>query len=684
MTTRFTLNVSKDEMDPQSGHGVQQNATVTSDNPEDLIAALTQLAGVATAANNYGATAVTASDCGCSEDVEEDYANSPEEQTYDAPGGVGDLVGTGHTASAKNRYTKAGFGDNPLAEGGDTAETVLAKCGTGELDCYDVMNSPKTPAEKEASRIISDMYDDISIDHHLHPDDNFEEIFDIIADRLAQDYGTNERNEDLEESLSALLMTEWKETKLQAVSDEFDTDAAIQAITEGKKEYVKGSKKFAVRMDESVAKVYPVMENRTLMTMPLFVIDTAALVKESDKPSHAADTTMKHIKNPTKGEKDAAKDIKPGIAGYKDRIDMLKSAEKDGRLKEDETVNEEDSRDSVIGAITRRIMMQHTEVLRKFGPVRVMAAIEDKAEYLDDLDEIGSSDVSIWTKEVIDDLEKGHYNDADPDMPVREDDMEEGKLRDLGMAAALGATALAGGAMAKGEYDYSNKKIAGSNMTQADLDKVTGSDSRMDTWRARGEKYNEGDFVSTLSAMSAARYQPKVGDKIRTRKGGQIPGTVEKVGEVSGIEYCWFRHPEGKMYKTPCSNVMREEAEDAVKEESGVNIEMEDLHDILALAGMHEAKKPDFLDMDKDGDKEEPMSKAVKDKEEKVDEAKPDFLDLDKDGDKEEPMKDAAKDKKVEEGTCSVCNEDPCCCEDKKMDESADVDYIKSLLKMWK
>ncbi len=43
---------------------------------------------------------------------------------------------------------------------------------------------------------------------------------------------------------------------------------------------------------------------------------------------------MKHVKNPTAGEKKAAKDIKPGIAGYKDRVDMLKSAEKDGRLKE--------------------------------------------------------------------------------------------------------------------------------------------------------------------------------------------------------------------------------------------------------------------------------------------------------------------------------------------------------------
>ena len=57
--------------------------------------------------------------------------------------------------------------------------------------------------------------------------------------------------------------------------------------------------------------------------------------------------------------------------------------------------------------------------------------------------------------------------------------------------------------------------------------------------------------------MIASIYQPKVGDSIRTRKGGQIPGTVEKVADYNGIEYCWFRHPEGKLYKTPCSNVMR-------------------------------------------------------------------------------------------------------------------------------
>ena len=71
-------------------------------------------------------------------------------------------------------------------------------------------------------------------------------------------------------------------------------------------------------------------------------------------------------------------------------------------------------------------------------------------------------------------------------------------------------------------------------------------------------------------------------------------------------------------------------------------------------------KKPDYLDFDKDGDKKEPMTKALKDKEEKkVDEAKgkkPDFLDMDKDGDEKEPMSKAVKDK-----------------EDKKVDEDVQI-----------
>lgn len=52
--------------------------------------------------------------------------------------------------------------------------------------------------------------------------------------------------------------------------------------------------------------------------------------------SHQSKTTMKHISNPNAGEKKAAKDIKPGTSGYRDRIAMLKSAQARGALKKED------------------------------------------------------------------------------------------------------------------------------------------------------------------------------------------------------------------------------------------------------------------------------------------------------------------------------------------------------------
>ena len=73
-------------------------------------------------------------------------------------------------------------------------------------------------------------------------------------------------------------------------------------------------------------------------------------------------------------------------------------------------INEESSADAVYGAVVNRIMRQHLDVLQKFGPKAVMTAVDDLAQGMGELDEIGSSDVSIWTKQVIQDLESGMYS----------------------------------------------------------------------------------------------------------------------------------------------------------------------------------------------------------------------------------------------------------------------------------
>jgi hypothetical protein len=53
-------------------------------------------------------------------------------------------------------------------------------------------------------------------------------------------------------------------------------------------------------------------------------------------PSHQSKTTMKHISNPNAAEKKAAKDIKPGTSGYRDRIAMLQAAKARGALKNED------------------------------------------------------------------------------------------------------------------------------------------------------------------------------------------------------------------------------------------------------------------------------------------------------------------------------------------------------------
>ena len=85
---------------------------------------------------------------------------------------------------------------------------------------------------------------------------------------------------------------------------------------------------------------------------------------------------------------------------------------------------------------------------------------------------------------------------------------------------------------------------------------------------------DEGKYASTIAAIASAAYQPKVGDKIRTRRGGQIPGEVTKVTDT----HVHFKHPEGKTYKTSISKVMREEVEIEQKvEESKTEVLSEDV-----------------------------------------------------------------------------------------------------------
>jgi hypothetical protein len=59
-----------------------------------------------------------------------------------------------------------------------------------------------------------------------------------------------------------------------------------------------------------------------------------------------------------------------------------------------------ESDNPVTNAITRRILLQRTDLLSKYGPVAVTQAIDEVSDFVGDVDEIGSSDVSGWIKHV--------------------------------------------------------------------------------------------------------------------------------------------------------------------------------------------------------------------------------------------------------------------------------------------
>jgi hypothetical protein len=114
------------------------------------------------------------------------------------------------------------------------------------------------------------------------------------------------------------------------------------------------------------------------------------------------------------------------------------------------TLRESDS--PVASAITRRILLQRSDLLQKYGPEKVTAAIDDVADFVGDTEEIGSSDVSGWIKQVEQSLagmtEAGNansgrrgpdYQDNSPVIPGRVEPLPQG-LRHHADASRYGGT----------------------------------------------------------------------------------------------------------------------------------------------------------------------------------------------------------------------------------------------------
>ncbi len=104
-----------------------------------------------------------------------------------------------------------------------------------------------------------------------------------------------------------------------------------------------------------------------------------------------------------------------------------------------------DNDSPVLGAIIHRIMVGRTDLLAKYGPQSILSAAEDVADWVGDVEEIGSSDVSGWVKQVERMLEenppeafgvKEDINPEDVGEYDREGDMAKSDLRSIMLNAS--------------------------------------------------------------------------------------------------------------------------------------------------------------------------------------------------------------------------------------------------------
>ena len=80
-----------------------------------------------------------------------------------------------------------------IKESQTEGEATLAQIARAGDDGYEMIEDGLNGLlGTEAQIILQDMYNDVSIEHRLHPDDDFEQIFDRMMDRIEQDYGVNE------------------------------------------------------------------------------------------------------------------------------------------------------------------------------------------------------------------------------------------------------------------------------------------------------------------------------------------------------------------------------------------------------------------------------------------------------------------------------------------------------------
>ena len=172
-------------------------------------------------------------------------------------------------------------------------------------------------------------------------------------------------------------------------------------------------------------------------------------LKEDKEPSftgsHQGKTTIKHIKNPTVQQRMFAHDIKPGIAGYRDRVAVLKDAERMGNLKKEESEEKNPPFDKpyhTTGGVKKDKYGNIVKNVAKHLAKQGLNQQKTKNEEVEELDELNKDTLYSYTKKAEVDQDKQFTKVG---KAIRDNDPETGNKaghkfskRSVGLTKAYG------------------------------------------------------------------------------------------------------------------------------------------------------------------------------------------------------------------------------------------------------
>jgi hypothetical protein len=191
---------------------------VSNSSLDDILA----LSGVAPSSSGYEEVCPDcgSADCACDMVDEAVPANSPSPQYSDIDTMVNKLSGGLNGPKSTGQTTGPIINRDPARQGVSAVAETLVKetesrlwqlykqlnegrmsevdqifqdIATGDMDIYELYQAHATdPVTKYAQDKLQSMYDDVAREHRLHPDDDFEDILDLVAQHIEQDYGNDD------------------------------------------------------------------------------------------------------------------------------------------------------------------------------------------------------------------------------------------------------------------------------------------------------------------------------------------------------------------------------------------------------------------------------------------------------------------------------------------------------------